>query len=179
LQYCSRNKPNLVIGFVSNGSSSRSYPIKSCRTLLQKLSHKFNIIVTDKARFDLDDLDIINLTGKLSIREWMSVVYNADVVASTDTGIYWIGLAFKKPCIVAFSTMHPDLRVPYYKDCLALYPELKCKPCYDKQMVVDTEAWLKCKEAIRNSNPAPCIKVFDPNIFALQIELFAIEKGLL
>jgi ADP-heptose:LPS heptosyltransferase len=179
-QYIDPSKINLALGLMSNGSENRSYPREYWDELLNKLNRlgRYNVIVMDQAPLKLlERPNVKNLTGKLNIRQWASVVYNCDEIASMDTGIYWIGLAFKKPCVVMFTTINPDIRVSHHKNLVrSLYPPLKCKPCYDRQMVKDVAAWKECAAIVRKGNPPPCTKVLTPDLLIKEIKAFSIKR---
>jgi ADP-heptose:LPS heptosyltransferase len=180
-QFMNPNKKNIVLGLISTGSDNRSYPKEYYDELLNKLNRtgKYNIIVTDQSPMKvLERPHVINLSGKLNVRQWASVVYNSDGVVSMDTGIYWIALAFNKPCVVMFTTIAPELRVNHHKDLVrAVYPKLECKPCYDRQMVVNINAWKECAKAIRAGNSAPCTKALVPDLVIKNIkEWFSIKR---
>lgn len=180
-QFMSTTKKNIVLGLISTGSDNRSYPKIYYDELLNKLNRtgRYNIIVTDQAPMKLlERPHVVNLSGKLNVRQWASVVANCDMVVSMDTGIYWLGLAFQKPCVVMFTTIQPELRVNHHKDLVrAIYTKLPCKPCYDRQMVVNTEAWKTCAQAIRIGNHAPCTKVLVPDLVIKNIkEMFSIHR---
>jgi len=179
-QYINPNKINIAMGLMSNGSDARSYPKEYYDELLNKLNRtgRYNIIITDQSSIKLlERPNVINLTGKLSIREWAAVVYNCDGVVSMDTGIYWIGLAFEKPCLIMFTTVDPEIRISHHKNlCKIIYPPLKCKPCYDRQMVKDSEAWKICAGTIRTGSPTPCTKVLTPDLILKELKTFSILR---
>ena len=180
-QFMRADKKNLVLGLISTGSDNRSYPKEYYDELLNNLNRigKYNIIITDQAPIKaLERPNVINLSGKLNIRQWASVVYNSDGVVSMDTGIYWIALAFKKPCVVMFTTIAPELRVNHHTDLVrAVYPKLICKPCYDRQMVVNVPAWKECAKAINMGCPAPCTKALVPDLVIKNVkEWFSIVR---
>jgi ADP-heptose:LPS heptosyltransferase len=179
-QYIRPNKINIALGLMSNGSDARSYPKEYYDELLNKLnrSGRYNVIIMDQSPMKLlERPNSINLTGKLTVREWASVVYNCDGVVSMDTGIYWVGLAFKKPCLVMFTTVDPDIRISHHKElCRAIYPPLKCKPCYDRQMVKDATAWKDCASSIRSGGTTPCTKALTPNLILKELKSFSILR---
>lgn len=179
-QYIRPGKINIAMGLISNGSDARSYPREYCDDLLNKLNRlgRYNVIIMDQAPLKfLERPNVINLTGKLNIRQWASVVYNCDEVVSMDTGIYWIGLAFKKPCVVMFTTIDPDIRISHHKQLVkVVYPYLKCKPCYDRQMVKDATAWKECAAILRKGMNPPCTKVLTPDLLIKEIKSFSIHR---
>lgn len=180
-QFKSPDKPTLVLGVISTGSVSRSYPMRYLDRLITLLTRKFHVVLVDQHPIKVDQhVDLVNLTGKLNIRQWMSVIANADLVASTDTGIYWVALGLGVPSVVFFTTIPPEMRVKYYPGMI--YPvdiTLPCKPCYDRQMVRDKESWTKCREALACSNCSPCASVYTPELVYQHIKVFSISRRIL
>lgn len=180
-KFMSSEKPNLAVGLISNGSVCRSYPQARISELLNKLTKYYNVIFLDQSPYLLEtQKGVVNLSGQLTIRQWLSVIANCDMVLSTDTGIYWMGLGFAKPAVVMFSTIQPELRVKYYpKYIKSLYLKLPCKPCYDRQMVRDQEAWKVCIKTVSCGSAPACITGLTPSMVLKAVKEFSIYRGIL
>ena len=76
---------------------------------------------------------VLNLCGKLNINESASVVKNARVVVTNDTGLMHIAAAFKKKIISIWGSTVPDLGMfPYFPDPVSKMQKvdgIKCQPC--------------------------------------------------
>lgn len=179
--YREAGRPNLVLGIISTGSTSRSYPKQLLDPLIKLLTKYFHVILVDQHPILAEDTaHFTNLTGKINVRQWMSIVANSDINLCTDTGLYWIGLGFNKPAVVLFTTMQPELRIKYHTDLIyALNPDLPCKPCYDRQMVRDKEAWTNCRQAVAYSGYAPCAQLFNPQMVFKAVKEFARKRRII
>lgn len=179
--YRERSRPNLVLGVISTGSTSRSYPKNLLNPLISLLTKFFHVILVDQHPILAEECaHFTNLSGKLTVRQWMSIVANSEINVCTDTGLYWVGLGFNKPAVVLFTTMQPELRINHHADLVyALNPEMTCKPCYDRQMVRDKEAWAKCRQAVAYSGYAPCAQLFSPQMVFKAVKNFSRKKGIL
>jgi len=83
---------------------------------------------------------VLNLCGKISLNESASVIKQAKLVVSSDTGLMHIAAAFNKPIISLWGNTVPEFGMsPYLPNSLSKIFEidnLKCRPCskigYDK-----------------------------------------------
>ena len=78
---------------------------------------------------------VVNLCGKLSLQESASVINQAAVVLTHDTGMMHIAAAFKKPVVSVWGSTVPEFGMyPYYPSELNLNSTievkgLSCRPC--------------------------------------------------
>jgi ADP-heptose:LPS heptosyltransferase len=85
---------------------------------------------------------VLNACGKLNLNQSASLIRQAGLVITNDTGLMHIAAAFKKPVISIWGNTIPEFGMyPYepgeeYKVVLAQVEGLKCRPCsklgYDK-----------------------------------------------
>jgi heptosyltransferase-2 len=74
--------------------------------------------------------EILDLTGKLNIRELISVINTLDAVVSNDSGPMHIAAALQKPQVAIFGATHPALGfAPMNKKAISLSLNLECQPC--------------------------------------------------
>ena len=178
-QFRSTTKPTLVVGLESTGSEKRSYPKDRQLVVLSELSHIFHIVLTSAYKWDLSISDVTNLTGQLNLRQFFSVINSADMILSSDTSVYWVGLAFKKPSVVIFSSIEPDWRVAPYSDLIyPIYLKMRCQPCWERQAVRDVKAWEDCRKSLESKGVTPCILV-DPAQVVTSVKQFSIMKKIL
>jgi ADP-heptose:LPS heptosyltransferase len=77
---------------------------------------------------------VLNLTGQLSLMESASIIADAEVVISGDTGMMHIADALKVKIIAVFGSTHPILGfTPFNRDNIASSiiqnDDLSCRPC--------------------------------------------------
>lgn len=77
--------------------------------------------------------NVINLTGKIDLNQSASLVRDARLVLTNDTGLMHIAAAFKKKILSFWGNTVPDFgMVPYQADPVSEIMEvedLKCRPC--------------------------------------------------
>ena len=84
--------------------------------------------------------NVLNLVGKLSLNESASLVRDARVVLTNDTGLMHIAAAFKKKILSFWGNTVPEFGMypylPHPDSIIVEVKELKCRPCaklgYDK-----------------------------------------------
>ena len=74
---------------------------------------------------------IFNLVGKLTINQSASVIQNAKIVYTHDTGMMHIASAFKKEIVTIWGSTHPSLGFYPYKTRFSILQnnKIKCRPC--------------------------------------------------
>lgn len=79
------------------------------------------------------DVELINLTGVLSINQSASVIKQADWVITPDTGLMHIAAAFKKKIISVWGNTVPEFGMSAYgahpQSVIIEQKGLKCRPC--------------------------------------------------
>lgn len=87
-----------------------------------------------------DDIDsrIIDLSGKLSLRESLALYSLLDLGVCTDSGPSHMLSAMQTPTLTLFGPTDPIRWGPYGDDCQALYREdLECRPCHYRKVCDD------------------------------------------
>jgi len=119
---------------------TKKLPAESLIKLCEKLSHPVVILggPTDKETGDiisagLPEKSILNTCGKYNIHQSASLVQQAGVLITHDTGLMHIGAAFKKQVISIWGNTVPAFGMfPYRTDPSSVQFEvfgLKCRPC--------------------------------------------------
>jgi len=126
--------PKLLVTFESF-DIKRSYPDNLQQPLIDYLCSHFNIIVTGYQRKEYKNC--LNLTGKLDIRTFFSVVYNSDLVLTVDTSTLHIASAFNKPTVFLPSTINHKWRE--YDNVVSLFPRVSCYPCNERMDANNSE----------------------------------------
>ncbi len=74
----------------------------------------------------------VDLTGKTSLRELISIIRGASFVITNDSGPMHIASAVKIPVIAIFGPTSPKLTGPYGEEHIVLSAGLSCQPCFKK-----------------------------------------------
>lgn len=120
------------------------------------------------AKFIEDKLDqkIWNACGKFSLHQSASIVSNASVVITHDTGLMHIAAAFKKKIVSIWGNTIPEFGMyPYLPKALKHYSkiieikELKCRPCSKIGFDKCPKGHFKCMKQIQEDNVVD--QVFD------------------
>ena len=80
---------------------------------------------------DHKESHLINLCGKTTLQELMSAISALDVFITNDSGPMHIAVALKIPTIAMFGSTNVKRCPPWkFKDCVILYENLECAPCF-------------------------------------------------
>ncbi len=130
-------KINLPDDFIAIGTGARYqskvYPyFKDVIDLLQKDGE--NIVLIGSAEDKKKDRNVyknvIDLRGKLSLRESAAVLSKAKLTISNDSAIAHISRAVKTKVLVIYGATHPFLGFyPFEDEGNYMYANLKCQPC--------------------------------------------------
>ncbi len=99
------------------------------------LGDKNDAIVADKLVNHFPEKSIINACGKYSLNQSASIVKQAAVLLTHDTGLMHIASAFQKQIVSVWGNTVPDLGMyaylPENKENLSIHqvPNLSCRPC--------------------------------------------------
>jgi len=74
----------------------------------------------------------VNLAGKTTLRELVSIIKGASFVITNDSGPMHIASAVKTPVIAIFGPTSPVLTGPYGQQHIVLTAGLPCQPCFKK-----------------------------------------------
>lgn len=105
--------------------------------------------------FDQNDIPYI---CKVTIRQWMSLIYNADYTISVDTAAFHCAGGMKRPVLGIFTFADGKVYSKYYDAELVQRhrdddPTWTCGPCYN---------WHHCSKT--KSNPKPCLTEITPEM---------------
>jgi len=118
---------------------TKKYPMEKVSEVCQKIDHPV-ILLGGKSEFDEGERvlsqskgNVLNYAGKISLNQSSSLVRNARVVLSNDTGLMHIAAAFKKKILSFWGNTVPLFGMtPYQADPASKILEvksLKCRPC--------------------------------------------------
>lgn len=143
------------------GLNYRAWPFEHWRTLMEKLAVQTPLVIVgargEEAFFDhikpYPTYNIIDLVGRLSIPELITIVQHAEGLICTDSATGHIGAAVDTPTFVLMGPNNPVTDSPYKSDTNKVYPlslALPCSPCYK------TKTMEECRDNI-------CMKNLSPN----------------
>jgi ADP-heptose:LPS heptosyltransferase len=99
--------------------------------------------------------NVFNLTGKINLNQSSSIVKNARLVLTNDTGLMHIAAAFKKKILSFWGNTVPAFgMVPYQADPVSEIMEvtdLKCRPCSKLGYSKCPKKHFKCMKALDSS----------------------------
>ena len=76
---------------------------------------------------------LLNVAGKTSLRELISLISECDIFLSNDSGPMHIAYAVGTPLVALFGSTSPDLTGPVGKGNVVIKPDLPCSPCFDRR----------------------------------------------
>ncbi len=136
-------KTKKYIAFVIGGQhATKIFPPEKAAAVIEKLDHPFVLLGGKEDRERGEKIKalsknekILNACGKLNLNQSASLVRQAGVVITNDTGLMHIAAAFKKPIISIWGNTIPAFGMyPYEpgeknKVVMAEVNGLKCRPC--------------------------------------------------
>jgi len=114
--------------------SIRQWPATKFNKLIKKLQRKYNILVfeTDKnnARIVCQNTKAINLSNKLSLREFFAIVKELDLLIGLESLSGHVAAAVDTKSLIIFSsTTDPNVMSPYSNKTKLIYKKIKCSCC--------------------------------------------------
>lgn len=128
------------VAFVIAGTYfTKKLPVNKVSEICQNIDFPV-ILLGGKKEFDEGETilsqskgNILNYAGKISLNQSASIIKNANVVLSNDTGLMHIAAAFKKKILSFWGNTVPDFGMtPFLPDSKSEIMEiegLKCRPC--------------------------------------------------
>jgi heptosyltransferase-2 len=97
---------------------------------------------------DVPEESFLNLAGKTTLRELVTLTSACDVFLSNDSGPMHIAYALKTPLVAVFGSTEPDLTGPLGKGSIVLKKDVFCSPCFERTC---GQGSLSCMDAINAS----------------------------
>lgn len=138
---------DFIILQVDSKGNSRSWAKEN----FEELSIMFNscgykVIAVSDVEYKLKD-NICNLTGKLDVREFITLISLSELIVAPDTsGLHIAGMLNRK-AIGLFGSVNPRLRVAHYRTVFPIIGVADCVPCNDFQLK-HCEDKLPCMKSI-------------------------------
>jgi ADP-heptose:LPS heptosyltransferase len=123
----------IVLQVNSNGLSrnwQRTRQVEFCGIAKK---HGWKIVLVSNETFTKYPKYCINLTGMLSIEQYMAMIAICTVGVGADSSLVHIGGCLDKPVIGLYGSVKPGLRIAHYKTVYPIVGEYSCVPCNDWQ----------------------------------------------
>ena len=144
-------------------SQFRKFPLKNWQKLLNLLPKNLKLVQLGLNKFPLKHPNFIDLTGKTSLEEAMSIVMNASLVIGNETGLTHLAYLSGVPtvCILGGGHFGRFLPWPEFDDVVkCVYKHMDCFQC----------GW-KCKYVnLQKGEVPPCISQISPESVLEAIE---------
>jgi len=88
---------------------------------------------------------LLNLSGKTSLRELASIISECDLLITNDSGPMHVGYAVGIPIVSIFGSTSPEHTGPVGKNDIAIRKNLECSPCFERECKKNN---LKCMDLI-------------------------------
>jgi ADP-heptose:LPS heptosyltransferase len=139
----------------------RRWPANSFIKLIEDIRNKYEnhqiLLIGNNAESDyvseiknhfLNDSNVINSAGKLSINELIAAISQAKIVITNDTGPLHISLSLKKKTIGLFGPCSPA-QYGQMETCISIYENLYCSPCVHEFMEPPCKGNNQCMKNIK------------------------------
>ena len=138
----------------------KMYPLKETEKLVENLSNKYQILLFGGGKKEKEQLDavaekysnVINVTGRFSFKEELSIISNLDVMLSMDSGNGHLAAMFGVAVFTIWGVTHPYAGfTPFNQpDENQIIPDLEQFPLIPTSIYGNTypEGYLKCFETI-------------------------------
>lgn len=143
-QFESLQRPWILL-HSSAGTSSKQWPAEDLETFLTKAQHALSGTLILIGRDDplalrprpalsrrtvSGPLSVVDLRGKTSLRQLLSLLRRGDLLISTDSGPLHLGAALGIPCLSLWSGVNnPVVWAPVFPHCHRLQHEVPCQYC--------------------------------------------------
>ncbi len=143
LEWIDKTKTNVILHPKSKGSA-KEWGVDNFEKLITLLPHdKFKVFIsgTEQDGTSMHDFlnkntNAVNLTGRLSLQQFIAFIYHADALVAASTGPLHIAAALNKNAIGLFSPkrpIHPGRWMPLGENAHAVVFDKNCKRC-DKKL---------------------------------------------
>ena len=123
---------------------AKCWPAERFRALAEALKENYTVLFFGDAasRDAIEEMtknlgpSVINLAGKTSIRQLMSVMKTCDVCVTNDSGPMHMADALGVPLVALFGSTDPRITGPYRsKD--VIWKQVSCSPCFKRVCPID------------------------------------------
>ena len=120
-----------IVGVCSQSKwQTKKWPIERFRELIEVLSGANQIVMLGREREKFNGEDILNWTGRTTVKELIAVISLLDVLVSNDTGLIHIAAAMGVSVVAIFGPTVPEMGFsPYGAGHTVIEVPLDCRPC--------------------------------------------------
>ncbi len=106
--------------------------------------------VTDYILDSVKSKNVIDFTGKTSLKEAAALIGRCDVFVTNDCGLMHVSAAMGTPTVSIFGSTIPIMKAPLGSKHKYLWKELECAPCYESRNMeeCDKANYYRCMESI-------------------------------
>ena len=131
-QYNISEKDRLLVLQTHSMGLSRMWPHKRQLEFVGLASkYHYKVILVNHEKIKDYPGKSINLTGKLTIEDFIAILNIASVIVSPDSGSVHIGGWLRRPTIGLFGSVDPKLRISNYDTVYPIVGKASCVPCND------------------------------------------------
>lgn len=98
---------------------------------------------------------LLNMAGRTSLRELVSVISECDLLVTNDSGPMHIGYAVGTPVVAIFGSTAPELTGPVGNGNIIIRREVDCAPCFEREC---RNRDLKCMDVITSDEVFEAVK---------------------
>jgi len=144
LKESGRDSDGVIIGMAPHAAygPAKRWPIENFLQLADVLFKKYDCRIVvfgsdEDAGAYLEhsegSVDILDLSGKLDLREAAYMLKRCVCLVSNDTGIAHVAAAVGTPVVSIFGSTSPRWTSPIGKNNVVLYKRAECSPCFDRE----------------------------------------------
>jgi heptosyltransferase II len=116
---------------------------------------KSDVSITNQIESALGNSSAINLAGKTSLRELMSLLKGCRVLLTNDTGPMHVAAALGVPVVAIFGSTSPELTGPVFSpNAKILKADVQCAPCFLRECPID----FRCMESLAADEVAQTVR---------------------
>ncbi|MCM8824361.1 MAG: glycosyltransferase family 9 protein [Candidatus Omnitrophica bacterium] len=168
-----------LIGIAPYGGASwgkqaylKYWPLENYIELIRRLSDKFNtspIIFSDEEEKETANViekeigkRIINLAGKLSLMQYLSLLSKLDILITNDSGNVHMAVALGIKTVSIFGPVDEKVYGPYPlgQNNIVIKKDFPCRPCYKKFRILDCQDDLRCLKSINTEEVYLAVEKF-------------------
>ncbi|NGX27898.1 MAG: ADP-heptose--LPS heptosyltransferase 2 [Candidatus Anoxychlamydiales bacterium] len=148
---------NTLIGInpLAQYGSAKCWPLDRFKEVAIRLTQDENnrvVFLGDNSSKDIikklfSDMpkNIINLSGRTTLRELSCIIHECDLFLTNDSGPMHIAAAFDIPELALFGSTTQNLTGPYSEKAHIINKNVKCSPCFKRTCPID----FKCMQEIQ------------------------------
>lgn len=123
------------------------------------MSHDVLILTQNKLGDIKEESRLLNLSGKTSLRQLISLISECDALVTNDSGPMHIAYATGAPVAAIFGSTCPELTGPPQKGNVVIRGEAACSPCFRRKCNLP---YIKCMHNVNSDKVCDSVKKILP-----------------